>query len=398
MTMISEPTRLSLEALILDQGQRLVDELAMHRLASFPPSAAKEFRRLTPAEAAHFLGVNDSYLRQTAATIKGLALDNNRRAYSLDDLNAVREAMAVKSRNPVKFVPRRRGGEHLQLIAVVNFKGGSAKTTTAANLAQYLALSGYRTLAIDLDPQASLTTLFGIAPEASVGPGESLYGSLRFDGAPVPIQSVIRKTYIPKLDVVPGALELMEYEHEAPRALADRTLNRLVFTRVAEALGPIADDYDVVVIDCPPQLGYLTLAGLIASTSILITVHPQMLDVMSMAQFLIMLGSLLDTVAKASGRPRSNYDWLRYLITRFEPSDGPQSQMAAFLRMIFGDYVLKNPTVKSSAISDAGITSQTIYEIERAQVTRSTYDRALESVNSVNAEILGLIRSAWGRK
>ena len=221
MTMISEPTRLSLEALILDQGQRLVDELAMHRLASFPPSAAKEFRRLTPAEAAHFLGVNDSYLRQTAATIKGLVPDNNRRAYSLNDLNAVREAMAVKSRNPVKFVPRRRDGEHLQLIAVVNFKGGSAKTTTAANLAQYLALSGYRTLAIDLDPQASLTTLFGIAPEASVGPGESLYGSLRFDGAPVPIQSIIRKTYIPKLDVVPGALELMEYEHEAPRALAD---------------------------------------------------------------------------------------------------------------------------------------------------------------------------------
>ena len=123
-----------------------------------------------------------------------------------------------------------------------------------------------------------------------------------------------------------------------------------------------------------------------------------LLDVMSMAQFLIMLGSLLDTVAKASDRPRSNYDWLRYLITRFEPGDGPQSQMAAFLRMIFGDYVLKNPTLKSSAISDAGITSQTIYEIERSQVTRSTYDRAIESVNSVNSEVLDLIRTAWGRK
>ncbi len=398
MTMICEPTRLSLEALILDQGQRLVDQLAIHRLASFPPEAAKQFRRLTPAEAARFLDVNDSYLRQTAATIEGLAPDNNRRTYSLEDLNTVREAMAAKSRNPAKFIPHRRDGEHVQVVSVVNFKGGSAKTTTAANLAQYLALSGYRTLAIDLDPQASLTTLFGIAPETSVGPGESLYGSLRFDGDAVPIQSIVRKTYIPKLDVVPGALELMEFEHEAPRALSDRTRNRLVFPRVAEALAPIADDYDIVVIDCPPQLGYLTLAGLIASTSILITVHPQMLDVMSMAQFLIMLGSLLDTVAKASGRPRSNYDWLRYLITRFEPGDGPQSQMAAFLRMIFGDYVLKNPTLKSSAISDAGITSQTIYEIERSQVTRSTYDRAIESVNSVNAEVLELIRTAWGRK
>ena len=78
--------------------------------------------------------------------------------------------MAARSRNPNKFLPRRREGEQLQCISVVNFKGGSAKTTTAANLTQFLALSGYRTLAIDLDPQASLTTLFGVAPEVSVGP------------------------------------------------------------------------------------------------------------------------------------------------------------------------------------------------------------------------------------
>ena len=122
MTMICEPTRLSLEALILDQGQRLVDQLAIHRLASFPPEAAKQFRRLTPAEAARFLDVNDSYLRQTAATIEGLAPDNNRRTYSLEDLNTVREAMAAKSRNPAKFIPHRRDGEHVQVVSVVNFK------------------------------------------------------------------------------------------------------------------------------------------------------------------------------------------------------------------------------------------------------------------------------------
>ncbi len=71
--------------------------------------------------------------------------------------------------------------------------------------------------------------------------------------------------------------------------------------------------------------------------------------------------------------------------------------MAAFLRALFTQRVLHNPTLKSTAISDAGLTSQTIYEVERTQFTRSTYDRALESVNG-STENIGLIRTAWGRQ
>lgn len=398
MNMISEVPRLSLESLIQMQAQDLAEHLAKHRFASFPPTAAKTFRRLHPTETMRFLGITESYLRTTAAELQGPS-DERRRTYTLENLAALRAAMAARSRTPQKFLPSRRGDDHLQCISVVNFKGGSAKTTTAANLTQFLALSGYRTLAIDLDPQASLTTLFGIAPEVSVAPNETLYGLIRFDDEKVGAHQVIRKTYIPNLDVIPAGLELMEFEHEAPRAMMNNARgDTLALHRVAEGLADIEPDYDVIVIDCPPQLGYLTLSALIASTSVLITIHPQMLDVASMAQFLAMLGDLLATVARATGRSNVSYDWLRYLITRFEPGDGPQNQMAAFLRLIFGDYILKMPTLKSTAISDAGITSQTIYEVERSQFTKATYDRALESVNAVNAEILGLITTAWGRE
>ena len=398
MNKISEVPRLSLESLIQTQAQDLAEHLAKHRFASFPPTAAKTFRRLHPTETMRFLGITESYLRTTAAELQGPS-DERRRTYTLEDLSALRAAMAARSRTPQKFLPMRRGDDHLQCISVVNFKGGSAKTTTAANLTQFLALSGYRTLAIDLDPQASLTTLFGIAPDVSVAPNETLYGMIRFDDEKVGAHQVIRKTYIPNLDVIPAGLELMEFEHEAPRAMMNNARgDTLALHRVAEGLADIEPDYDVIVIDCPPQLGYLTLSALIASTSVLITIHPQMLDVASMAQFLAMLGDLLATVAQATGRSNVSYDWLRYLITRFEPGDGPQNQMAAFLRLIFADYILKTPTLKSTAISDAGITSQTIYEVERSQFTKATYDRALESVNAVNAEILGLITSAWGRE
>ena len=81
-----------------------------------------------------------------------------------------------------RYLPHRRDGEPLQVISVMNFKGGSGKTTTAAHLAQYLALRGYRVLAIDLDPQASLSALFGHQPELDVGENETLYGAIRYDG------------------------------------------------------------------------------------------------------------------------------------------------------------------------------------------------------------------------
>ena len=278
----------------------------------------------------------------------------------------------------------------------MNFKGGSGKTTTSAHLSQYLALHGYRILAIDLDPQASLSALFGTQPELDVGPNDTLYGAIRYDDQRRSISEVVRGTYIPNLHLIPAHLELMEFEHETPRALMTRAPGDMMFFgRIAQAIAEAQNLYDIVVIDCPPQLGYLTLSALSAATAVLITIHPQMLDVLSMGQFLAMTGDLLDVVADAGGT--TNYDWMNYLITRFEPSDGPQNQMVAFLRSIFGSHVLIHPMLKSTAISDAAITNQTLYEIERQQFTRSTYDRAIESMNQVNGEIEGLIRKAWGR-
>jgi chromosome partitioning protein len=88
---------------------------------------------------------------------------------------------------------------------------------------------------------------------------------------------------------------------------------------------------------------------------------------------------------------------MKYLVTRFEPGDGPQNQMVAFLRSIFGEHVLIHPMLKSTAISDAGLTNQTIFEVGRQQFTRATYDRAVESVVNVTTEIEGQICKAWGR-
>jgi chromosome partitioning protein len=72
--------------------------------------------------------------------------------------------------------------------------------------------------------------------------------------------------------------------------------------------------------------------------------------------------------------------------------------MVGFMQALFPKQMLTNQMVKSTAISDAGITNQTLYEVERSQFVRMTYDRAMEALNSVNEEVIGLIHRAWGRK
>ena len=99
----------------------------------------------------------------------------------------------------------------------------------------------------------------------------------------------------------------------------------------------------------------------------IVTVHPQMLDVMSMCQFLLMASELL-SVVQDSGADL-DYDFLRYVVTRYEPSDGPQTQMVAFMRSLFRGRVLTHTMLKSTAISDAGLSKQTLYEIGRESFT-----------------------------
>ena len=368
----------------------------------FPPTSQKTLRRFTSGEAARLMKVSDSTLRKMTLAGDGPqpeTTSNGRRLYTLGQINEIRALLSngTRGREATDFVPHRRENEHLQVIAVTNFKGGSGKTTTSAHLAQYLALQGYRVLAIDLDPQASLSALLGVLPETDVRANETLYAAIRYDEGRKSLKDVVRRTYFEGLDLVPGNLELMEFEHTTPRALVDRsrTGEGIFFARIASALDEVADDYDVVVLDCPPQLGFLTLSGLCAATSMVVTVHPQMLDVASMSQFLLMTRDLLGVVRDAGGRLQ--YDFIRYLLTRYEPQDGPQTKVSALLRNLFGDHVLTNPMVKSAAVSDAGLTKQTLYEIGRENLTRSTYDRAMEALDAVNGEIEQLMKAAWGR-
>lgn len=382
---------------ILAQGAEISRKLNQLRLEKFPPNAKKTLRQFSMAEVAHYLGVSPNNLKRLHLEKKGpepTIAAGGRRFYLAEQMIELRQYLDKNGRSDAKkYVPHRKVGEKLQVIAVVNFKGGSGKTTTAAHLGQHLALTGHRTLVIDLDPQASLSALHGFQPEIDRNP--SLYDAIRYDEDKRPIHDVILATNFPSLDIIPANLELQEYEYATPLAMQGSKEGKRFFVRLGNALEEVDDRYDAVIIDCPPQLGYLTLTALAAATSVLITVHPQMLDLMSMSQFLLMLGNITRTIKQVGARVQM--DWLRYLITRYEPTDVPQAQMLGFMQSMLAEEILKSPMLKSTAISDAGLTKQTLYEVERANFNRDTYDRAIECMDAVNFEIQGLIHQAWGR-
>ena len=342
------------------------------------------------------LGISTSFLRKLHFDNKVVDVQTSpggRRHYSAEDLLSIRRTLESTAKSRGAYQRGRRDGDKLQVLSFLNFKGGSGKTTSAVHSAQRLALKGYRVLCVDIDPQASLTTLFGYRPEYDFLNSGTIYDAIRYDD-PVALEDVIQKTYFTGIDLAPGGLMLQEFEHETPQALINHAQPPF-FARLATALRDVEQNYDVVIFDCPPQLGYLTMAALCASTGVLITVVPNMLDVASMSQFLQMSADLLDVVSNAGAS--MEFDFMRFLINRYEPNDGPQQQVLAFLRQLFDDEVMVAPMLKSTAISDAGLTHQTIYEVDRAQFHRNTYDRALDSLNLVNDEIESMIQKAWGR-
>lgn len=368
---------------------------------AFPPTAQKTLRTFTSGEVAQIVGVSDGYLRQLSLDGQGPSPElstGGRRSYTLDQINELRTYLAeTRPKEALRFWPRRRPGEKLQIITVANFKGGSAKTTTSLYLAQGLALQGYRVLAIDLDPQASLSTMFGYQPEFDIPENATLFGAIRYDGDRVPMKDVVRPTYFSGVSIVPGNLELMEFEHQTPRhIIANKGRPEdLFFRRVATAISEIDSDFDVVVIDCPPQLGFLTMGALNAATGMIVTIHPQMVDVASMSQFLLMTSELVSVIEDAGGK--LDYDFLKFLVTRHDPRDVPEQEIVALLRDLFGPDVFAATAWKSTAIANAGLTKQSLFELSRGAVGRTVYERAMESISAVNEEAIHLVNGVWGR-
>jgi chromosome partitioning protein len=379
-----------------EDAERLSEALEHMSKLFLAPKEEKTLRSFATPEVAELLRVSDGYLRKAHFDGRIPEVEqgaNNKRLYTAENIIEIRHILAQNAKDPLQFLPGRRPGDKLQIWSTVNFKGGSSKTTTTISLGMRLAMRGYRVLLLDSDPQASLTTFFGYQPEIDFRKGGTLYDAIRYndgDSVRVPIVDVLKKTYFPNLDIVPGGIMLSEFETETPMALS-RGEQPVFFNRIRDSLRQVEDDYDIVLIDCPPQLGYLTMSAVCASTSLLMTIIPERVDLASASQFLTMASGVLEVLHTNGGI--GAYDNFAYLLTRFDTAISTQQDLSEWMRELLGDSV-----IKSSAVSEAGLSQKTIFEVDLSAVkNRKTYERALESVIGFSNDIEIMIQNSWGR-
>jgi chromosome partitioning protein len=362
--------------------------LALARKNALAPNLTKSPPRYTLTEVSELVPMPRTtldYAIQTKNLPKG-EIEGRRRLFTLEDVEKLRKHAGT--------LPWRPPGTQPVIITIANNKGGIGKTSVTVHLAQYLAQKGYRTLAIDLDPQASLTVFFGLLPDSDV-PDEAT--SLPFfRGDTDTLSTAVRRTHWHGLDLIPSNLSQSDVEF----SLAARITHGDGFPfyrRLSDGLAGIGDNYDVIVIDTPPAQGFITLNALFAATGLLVPLTPAMLDFASVGTFMRMLTANMKVLSEYEGREKT-LGFMRILFSKFEGNNKAHQQIERWVRKGFAGYVLAKNLALSSAVR-TGPDMLTAYEASCDNAARSTdprtLRRAVEFLDSVNEEVEALIREQW---
>ena len=218
-------------------------------------------------------------------------------------------------------------------IAIANQKGGVGKTTSAINLATGLAAIGHRVLLVDLDPQGNASTGLGIGrDQRSRSSYELLIGRTLVTEAAVP-------TRVPRLSVVPATVDLSGAEVELIE-FEQRT------HRLRHALANTAGLWDIVLIDCPPSLGLLTLNALVAADSLLVPLQCEFFALEGLSQ-------LLNTVERIRTRFNPGLSILGVALTMYDRRNRLTDQVAADVRAVLGRVVFETVIPRNVRLSEA---------------------------------------------
>jgi chromosome partitioning protein len=287
----------------------------------------------------------------------------------------------------------RPSGQRALCIAVANFKGGVSKTTSSMILAQGLSMRGHRVLAIDIDPQGSLTTLHGVLPETDVT--EDMTISPLCHGQTTDITSAIRSTYWDGIDLVAAAPFLFSAEFALPSMQMHNPESE--FWNVLNAgIESVRDLYDVIVIDTPPSLSYVTINGLWAADGIVVPIPPSGLDFASSAQFwslLADLGSNLDQ--QSSSGPGKSFEFLHVLLSRVDQADAASPAVRQWIQATYGEFVLPVEIPKTTVTSNKAAEFATVYDVQKYDGSAKTYKRAVDAYDRFVDLIEESVIEAW---
>jgi chromosome partitioning protein len=257
-----------------------------------------------------------------------------------------------------------------KVIAICNQKGGTGKTTTSINLSVYLAVEGKRVLLIDADPQGNSTSGLGVDKNTIE---KSLYNVLLSHAE---IRDVIVKTAIENLSLVPSNIDLIGAEVELVEEV-DRE------KKLKIALEKIQDDFDYILIDCPPSLGILTLNSLVAATSVLIPVQCEYYALEGLGQLtktINLIRDNLNPVLKIEG----------VLLTMADFRTNLTSEVINETRNFFADRVFETIIPRSIRLSEAPGFGKSIFQYDRNSIGAQKYNALAQEMLQRGAPVPGV--------
>ena len=400
----------------------------------YAPDGRKKLRKFSTWEVCRYLiPVAPAHLRRVLNKHPNLPQgegQGNARWFSLEEILRLRDHFAEEGVSTKEYRPYRPEGLPAKVVSVANFKGGVGKTSTAAHLAMSAALDGYKVLVIDLDSQGSMTSIMGgqVADEwqtvfpllardyathvqaenrvrAASGDPELPMDETLTESLNVSLKDVVQKTHWPNIDLIGAQLNLYWAEFQIPvwrMGLRGWPLWDAL-TSALDAGGAL-DDYDIILLDTPPALGYLTINALAAADIILVPLGASFLEFDSTGRFFDMLYSTFasiedgeNAVRRREGLPEIKFEWdvVRALITRFDPSQ--QTDLANVIQAYFGDMTNAYRQEFTAMVGQAGESVSGIYEADYRNYNRETYVRGRETFDRTYAEFKEMLIGAWWR-
>ena len=408
-----------------DLANRGLDEQGQKTLRLF--STWEITKYLIPVAPAHFRRV----LRQNADLPQGQSeTTGGAKWFTLDEVLKLRAFFAAEGAKGRDYLPYRPAGLPAKVMAVANFKGGVGKTSTAAHIAMSAALDGYKVLVIDLDSQGSMTSIFGgrvedewqtVFPLLARHYGEHLRAEnqSRLDRgeSPLPLEDTVvqameksagdiaQKTHWPNIDLIGAQLDLYWAEFQVPvwrmQARSWKLWDALGERLEADGM---LEQYDLVILDTPPALGYLTINALAAADIILVPTGASFLEFESTGRFFDMLHATFASIedgeniaARALGRPGLSFEWdaVRAIVTRYDGAQ--QAEFAALMQAYLGTVLSPYRQDFTALVGQAGEQVAGIYEADYRDFNRETYMRGRTAFDETWAAVKRLLIGAWRR-
>lgn len=249
-----------------------------------------------------------------------------------------------------------------KVIAIANQKGGVAKTTTAVNLSACLAASGKKVLLVDVDPQGNASSGLGVDKEKL---DHCIYDVLIND---LPVKSVMLPAEIEGLDVVPATIQLAGAEIELVTVISRES-------KLQKALQKVSEEYDFVILDCPPSLGLLTLNALTAADSLIIPIQCEYYALEG-------LGQLMNTIALVQKHLNPRLQIEGVLLTMFDARTNLSIQVVDEVKNHFRDKVYHTIIPRNVRLSEAPSHGQPIILYDpKSKGAEMYYDFAKEVIS-----------------